>query len=131
MPEDDYELVPLSPIRRLEKRMERLERTGTATETIKELTEIVRANQHIIDNVVKLNTDMLSKVSDLVNSVNSITTKMNDFISRIEVSSTSVPKGGESEENQDLENKIDERLSKLEKRLNAMILSSMKIKRSP
>ena len=129
MPEDDYELVPLSPIRRLEKRMERLERTGTATETIKELTEIVRANQHVIDNVVKLNTDMLSKVSDLVNSVNSITTKMNDFISRIEVSSTSAPKTGEPEETQDLENRIDERLSKLEKRLNSMILSSMKIKR--
>ena len=128
MPEDEYELVPLSPIRRMEKRLERLERTGTATETIKELTEIVRANQHVVDNVIKLNAEMLSKVSDMVTSVNAMTAKMTDFISRIEIASAG--KGEEdTPENDDLERKVDERLSKIEKRVNAMLLSTMKMKR--
>jgi len=127
MAEDEYELIPLSPIRRLEKRMERLERTGTATETIKELTEIVRANQHVVDNVIKLNADMLSKVSEMVSSVNNMTDKMNDFISRIEIASTG--KAEEPEESNEAEKRTNERLSKLEKRLNSMIISSMKVRR--
>ena len=125
--EDEYELIPLSPIRRMEKRLERLERTGTATETIKELTEIVRANQSVVDNVIKLNAEMLFKVSEMVNSVNAMTSKMNDFISRIEVASAG--KAEESEEGSELERKVDERLSKLEKRMNAILLSSMKVRR--
>jgi uncharacterized coiled-coil protein SlyX len=115
----------------MEKRLERLERTGTPNETIKELTEIVRSNQHVIDNVVKLNADMLSKVSEMVTSVNNMTSKMNDFISRIEVASGggSQQEGGGAAQSDELERRVDERLSKLEKRVNAMILSTMKIKR--
>ncbi len=125
--EDEYELIPLSPIRRIEKRLERLERTGTATETIKELTEIVRTNQHVVDNVIKLNAEMLSKVSEMVTAVNAMTVKMNDFISRIEIASAG--KVEEPEEGGGLEKRVDERLSKLEKRMNAILLSSMKVRR--
>ncbi len=125
--EDEYELIPMNPIRRLEKRMERLERTGTGTETIRELTEIVRANQSVVDNVVKLNAEMLSKVTDMVNAVNAMAAKMTDFVSRIEVGSAE--KSGEPEESGELEKRVDERLSKLEKRLNALLLSSMKVRR--
>ena len=130
MADDEYELIPLSPIRRMEKRLERLERTGTANETIKELTEIVRANQSVIDSVVKFNAEILSKVSDMVTSVNAMTSKMGDFISRIEVASGGAQQeGGEAAQSNELEQRVDERLSKLEKRVNAMILSTMKIKR--
>ena len=125
--EDEYELIPLNPIRRLEKRIERLEKGGGGTETVKELTEIVRANQHVIDNVVKLNTDMLTKVSEMVSAVNNMTAGMNDFMSRIEIASAG--KEEESPQNDELEKKVDDRLVKLEKRVNAMILSSMKVRR--
>lgn len=115
MEEDEYELIPLSPIRRLERRMEKMEKTGTSLETTRELIEIVRANQSVIDEMVKINSEMMRKVTDLLNTVSELTLKMNDFMSRIEFS------GEEPKE----ESKSDERMEKLEKRVNALLLSSV------
>lgn len=117
--EEEYELIPVSPIRRLEKRMERIERTGSSTDTIRELVELIRANQHVIDDVVKINSEMMAKVSEIVASVNGLAGKVNDFMERIEVASE------EKEAAPQEPNKMDERLAKLEKRLNALLLSSM------
>ena len=118
--EDEYELVPLSPIRRLEKRMERVERSGTSQETIHDLVEVVRANQHVIDDIVKMNSDMFNKVTDLVNKVNTMTEKMTEFLERLEVS-------GEKEEapvSNDAK-KLEEKLAKMEKKINSLILSGL------
>ena len=38
--EEEYELIPMNPIRRIEKRMERIESAGTSTDVIKELIDI-------------------------------------------------------------------------------------------
>ncbi len=118
--EEEYELVPMNPIRRLERRMERVEKTGSSMETTRELIEIVRANQSVIDEMVKINSDMMRKVTDLLNNVSELTVKINDFMERIEFS------GGESgSQNEELEKKVDERLSKLEKRFNSVLLASV------
>ena len=114
---EEFELIPMDPIRRVERRLERIERSGSSSETIKELTEIVRANQHVIDDVVRINSDMVKRISDLLNSVDTLTGKLSEFIKRVEITS----EGGEEKEA--AMEKIDERLAKLEKRLNALILS--------
>lgn len=119
MSEEEYEIIPMSPVRRLERRMEKMERVGTSQETTRELIEIVRANQSVIDEMVKINSEMMKKVTDLLNNVSELTVKINDFMGRIEFS------GGEGEPNQELEKKVDERLSKLEKRLNSVLLSNV------
>lgn len=117
--EEEYELVPMSPIRRLEKRMDKVEKTGSAGETTKELIEIVRANQHVIDEMVRINSMMIERISELLSSVNSMTQRMEDFLGRIEIAS------GGPEGSDDLEKKVDERLAKLEKRLNSLLLASI------
>jgi len=114
---EEYELIPMDPIRRVERRIERLEKSGSGNETIRELTDIVRANQHVIDDVVKINSDIVKRVSDLLTSVDTLTGKLNEFMNRIEVSSTG------TEGKDEVVEKVDERLSKLEKRLNALLLS--------
>lgn len=114
MEEEEYELIPVSPIRRLERRMEKIEKTGTSLETTRELIEIVRANQSVIDEMVKINSDMMRKITDLLNTVSELAAKMTDFMGRIEVS-TEEPKPQQS----------DERMERLEKRLNALLLSSV------
>ncbi len=116
MEEDEYELIPLSPIRRLERRMAKFEKTGTTLETTRELIEIVRANQSVIDEMVKINSEMMKKVTDLLSSVGELTMKINDFMGRIEFAGNEEPKA---------EAQRDERLDKLEKRLNALLLSSV------
>lgn len=118
--EDEYELIPMNPIRRLEKRMERMERTGSANETTKELIEIVRANQHVIDDVVRMNAEMISRMSELLGSVNSMTAKINDFMGRLEVAS----EHGEADDS-GAKKELDDRMIKLEKRLNALVLSTL------
>ncbi len=123
--EDEYELIPMSPIRRLEKRMEKMEKSGASSDTSRELIEIVRANQHVIDDMVKMNAEMMNRVGDLLVSVNTMTNKITDFMNRLEV--TTVEEEGEGSE---AKKEVDDRLVKLEKRLNALILSSMAKKRA-
>ena len=119
--DDEYELVPLSPIRRLEKRMERVERSGTGQETIHDLVEVVRANQHVIDDVIKMNSEMLNKVTDLVTKVNTMTEKMTEFLERLEVSGSSEETTAASDDSK----KFEEKLSKMEKKINSLILSGV------
>ncbi len=121
--EEEYEIIPVSPIRRLEKRMERIEKLGTSSESNKELIEIVKANQHVIDDMVRINSEMMSRMSGLLESVNSMTGKVNEFMTRLEV--VSEKPGETGEETKELERKVDERLVKLEKRVNALLLTAM------
>lgn len=119
--DEEYELVPLSPVRRIEKRVERIERAGVPTEAIRELVDVVRANQQVVEEVVKLNSEMVRRVSDLTSNISELSTRVNDLISRMQLSS--VPE--EKERHKEFEGKIDERLEKLEKRLNALIIATM------
>lgn len=121
--EDEYEIIPVSPLRRMERRIDRIEKSG-GTEASKELIEILKANQRVIDDMVKFNAEMMTKVSTLLESVNAMTGRVNDFMTRIEVI------GAQPAENEgELEKKVDERLGKLEKRVNALLLTSLAVKR--
>lgn len=127
--EEEYELVPLSPVRRLEKRMERLEKVGTSQEMAKELIDIVRSNQQVVDDIVKINSEIINKVSELAMSVRDLSDKINDFMERIEVA----PEEAEKEDRtKEIEEKFDARLGKIEKRINALILATMpRVRRAP
>ena len=47
---DEYELVPMSPLRRMEKRIELLEQSGTmdGKEFYREMVDIIRMNQQYL-----------------------------------------------------------------------------------
>ena len=122
--EEEYELVPVGPLRRIEKRMEKIEKGGTNNEMVKELIDVVRTNQKIIDEVVKINSEMINKVSDLNAKVSELTEKMSDFLERVET-------GNETESVAPVEQKnpeTDLRIEKLEKRINSLLLSTIKAK---
>lgn len=119
MVEEEYELIPVSPIRKLEKRLDRIERTATSSEILNELMDIIKTNQQVVDSMAKTNSVLISKVTDLSNAVDKLIAKVDDFLSRVEV-------GEEIPE----ESKTEERIAKLEKRINAMLLSSV-AKRRP
>jgi len=123
--EDEYELVPLSPIRRMEKRLEHLEKAGTSTDMIRQLIDVVKTNQQIVDDVVKINSEMIKRVSELTENVNRVTNKIDEFMSRIEFSAE-----GETqpqEKGPDLQAKID----KLEKRIASVVNTASQRRSSP
>jgi len=113
--EDEYELVPLSPIRRLEKRVERVERSAGSGELIKDLIDVVRTNQQIVDEIVKINSEMINRVTELSTGVTELTARINDFMERLEVVESSAPAAPQK----------DERIEKMEKKLNALLLQTM------
>lgn len=121
--EEEYELVPLNPIRRVEKRLERLEKAGTGTEMIKELIEVVRTNQQIVDDVVKINSEMIKRVSELSENVSRVTNKIDEFISRIEIV------GQNDTSNKEDKSELQAKIDKLEKRISS--LTNTAIQKSP
>ena len=121
MEEDEYEIVPVGPMGRIERRVERIEKGG-GNEMVKELIDVVRTNQKIVDEVVKINSEMINRVTELSAHVQQMTEKVNDFMSRIDVEEGSPSKEVQSTPEADL------RIEKLEKRINSLLLSTMKAK---
>ena len=122
--EEEYEIVPVGPLRRIERRMEKIEKGTPSTDMVKELIEVVRTNQKIIDEVVKINSEMINRVSDLATHVSQLNERMTDFLDRVEVSSeTEQPPPVQQQKNVE---EMDARMQKLEKRINSVLLSSMR-----
>ena len=125
MEEEEYELVPINPIRRIERRVDKIEKGGTSNEMVKELIDVVRTNQKIVDEVVKINSEMINKVTELSSHVTQLTEKMNDFLERVEIGEAT-PQQAEQTISESPE--VEQRIQKLEKRINSLLLSTMKAK---
>ena len=78
--------------------------------------------EKIVDEVVKINSEMINRVTELSAHVQQMTEKVNDFMSRIDVEEGSPSKEVQSTPEADL------RIEKLEKRINSLLLSTMKAK---
>ncbi|MBS3054224.1 MAG: hypothetical protein J4431_01680 [Candidatus Aenigmarchaeota archaeon] len=121
--EEEYELVPIGPIRKLERKIEQMESFGGG-ESTKALIEVVKSNQSIVDEMIKVNSDLVDRVAKLMESVNALNENLTGFMQKLELASeTDVEEAGKkSDENAA---KVNEKLAKLEKRLNALILTTM------
>ncbi len=118
MHEEEYELIPLSPIRKLEKRLDKMEKGGAGGDMMKELVDVVKTNQAIVEDIVKVNSEMMAKVSELSNNITQLTSRLNDFMNKIEVVS-------EEPEQKPADDEMGRKLEKIEKRLNAIALSNI------
>lgn len=88
--EEEYELVPLSPIRRLEKRLEKLESsTGIdAKEFLREIVDIIRMNQQLVDELAKANDALRIEISKLPGRLEELISNLNELLSYIKASAT-------------------------------------------
>jgi DNA anti-recombination protein RmuC len=131
MEEEEYELIAVSPLRKMEKRIDRLEKGGSANDMVKELIEVVRTNQRIVDEVVKINSEMINRVSDLSTNVSKMTEKMNNFLEKVEITELAPQEKEGAAAPAPVSADVDQRIQKLEKRINAMLLTAMKAKQMP
>jgi hypothetical protein len=63
---DEVEVIPITPLRRLEKRLERMEtsRQTTSMEVfVKEVLDMVRTSQKLVDDVVTANHKLVEEVA--------------------------------------------------------------------
>ena len=118
---EEYEVVPLDPIRALEKRVEKLEQIIPEKTASVEFLELVKTNQRVVDDLVKMNSEVINRLLALSDSINNLVTKLNEFMNKFEVAT--------GEESDERIRELVERLSKIEKRVNALLIAKLPIRR--
>jgi ABC-type transporter Mla subunit MlaD len=84
--DEEYEIIPVSPLRKLEKRMEQLETTTPTVDTkeiFREVVDVMRMNQQIVNELSKANDAMRLELSKLVQKLEDLTNNLNELISYI------------------------------------------------
>ncbi len=99
--EEEYELVPLSPIRRLEKRLERIEKGKSSnvdsSKFFSEIVEIIRMNQQIVDELAKANDALRIEISRLPGKMDELIGNIDELVSYIKAAAgTGESASGES-----------------------------------
>jgi len=91
MVEEEFEIIPVSPLRRLEKRIERLENfSGEDPKTIfRDIMEIVKMNQQIVDQLAKSNDALRIELSKIPGKLEVLISDLKELISFIKASGDS------------------------------------------
>ncbi len=85
---NNFEVIPITPIRRLERRMSQLEQAGSIPQLqslITQIVELIRTNQKLIDSIVRADTELRNELSKLPPKIDELTTHMRNFINMIEM----------------------------------------------
>lgn len=94
----EFELIPVSPLRRLEKRLDELEsRSGSgmdSKEFYKELVDVIRLNQQLVDELAKANDALRIELSRLPSRLEDLTKKLDELVSFIKASGDQGEEGG-------------------------------------
>jgi len=123
--EDDkeYELIPMSPIRRLEKRMERVEEAkggNYSKDMFSDIVDIVRMSQMIVDELAKSNDALRIELSKLPSRMDDLIVNMKELVSFIKES------GEENEERVSVASSGDT-MKPVVERLDELIKTNQKI----
>ncbi len=80
--DEEYEIVPVSPLRNLERRMEKLETLSTndPKSIIRDIIDIIRMNQGIVDELVKSNDALKLELSKLPSKLDEMTSQLRELV---------------------------------------------------
>ena len=79
----EYELIPLTPIRRMEKEIADLKKNkegGSTAVLVNEIVDILKMNQKIVDDMVRLHGDLVSKLSRTTDRIDRLVTSMDKLV---------------------------------------------------
>lgn len=120
MPSDEeFELIPISPMRRLERRLEKMESTKgvDVKEFFGQLVDIVKMNQQLVDELAKANDSLRIEISKLPGKLDELINDLNELLAFIKASA-----GAEAGEAASSNN-----LDPLLKKMDALIEGNKKI----
>jgi len=89
--DDDYEVVPTSPIRRLERRLSKVESSSSGSEVsrlMEQIIELVKSNQRIVDDVIKSDAELRNEISKLPGKIDELLSGMSEFLELLKMSAT-------------------------------------------
>ena len=108
---EEYEIIPMSPIRRLEKRIDKVESTTGSHELMREIIDIVRMNQAMVDQLAKSNDALRIELSKLPAKIDELVDSMREIISFIKSSGQEETVGITKEAMKPLVGKFDEMIN--------------------
>ena len=108
--DEEYELITMSLIRRLEKRLERLESSSAIDSRgiFREIIDIVRMNQQVVDELVKSTNSLKIELSKLPAKLDELIMNLKEIISFIKSSGEEEVAGVTKETMKPLIDKMDE-----------------------
>ena len=109
--DEEYELIPMSPLRRLEKRIDKMESTTGSENVIREIIDIVRMNQQMVDELARSNDALRIELSKLPAKIDELVTSMKEIVSFIRSSGEEENVGITKEAMKPLVEKFDEMIN--------------------
>ena len=84
MSEEDvsYEIIPITPIKKLEERIDKMETSGSATQVqnlINQIIELIRSNQKIVNDVIQANAELRNELSKLPSKIDDLIDTMKSY----------------------------------------------------
>jgi hypothetical protein len=119
MPEDEtesYEIIPVTPLKKLEQRMEKVEQAGTMPQLqslINQIIELIRSNQKIVNDVIQANAELRNEMSKLPSKIDELTSSMKSFITLVEAAGREEASGQNTSPNTELLKPLTEYLQKM------------------
>jgi methyl-accepting chemotaxis protein len=89
--DDEYEIIPTSPLRRLEKRISQVESSSSTSETqrlIEQIIELIKSNQRIVDDIVKSDSELRDEMSKMPGKIDELLSSMHEFMEILKTSAT-------------------------------------------
>jgi len=86
--QDNYRMLPLSPIKRLEDRIEGLEKAGSIPQLqslITQIIELIKTNQKIINEVIRANLELRSELAKMPVKIDQLIDEIKDLVELLEV----------------------------------------------
>ena len=108
--ESEYELVPMSPIRRLEQRLDRIESSSPidSKSIFSDVIDIVRMNQQLVDELAKSNDAMRIELSKLPAKLDELIVNLKELISFVRASGETESIGVTQDTMKPVVDKLDE-----------------------
>lgn len=82
---DDYEVVPVGPLRKLERRVDELQEqnqqgNSTDDELVRDVIDIMKSNQKIVNDMTESTHELKNSVEDLTHKMDEVVDNMNTFM---------------------------------------------------
>jgi|GEM_PF-1712475 len=80
---DDYEVIPVGPVKKLEERIRKMEREreGFAYEGfMREILELIESNQKLVDEIVKANDNLREELAKIPGKIDEMLKAWKEFI---------------------------------------------------
>ncbi len=88
--EEAYEVVPITPLRRLEERIKKIEMSTVVPQIqslITQIIELIKTNQRLVDDIMRANASLREELSRTADKIDKLAKSMNELIEMIKAAS--------------------------------------------